>query len=162
MSQRVVIGRALRLFCAGILLMACLSAAARQKFNASAISLPGEEVMMCDLDGDGLTDLVLMNGHDLSVFFQDAGPGFPHEPQQTYRLENHPCIVWTANLGQPSGSLLVMTSDGVNELSFTNRTGPPVLRQIIKQATFIPEDPGTSNTLCLSMSVETGRDGPLL
>jgi len=108
--------------------MADLSATARQKFNASAISLPGEELMMCDLDGDGLTDLVLLNGHDLSVFYQDAGPGFPHEPQQTYRLDNHPCIVWAANLGRPAGSLLVMTSDGVSELSFTNRTGPPILR----------------------------------
>ncbi|HSY20102.1 MAG TPA: VCBS repeat-containing protein [Candidatus Acidoferrales bacterium] len=162
MSQRVVIGRALRLFCAGIFFMACLPAMAGQKFNASAISLPGEELMMCDLDGDGLTDLVLMNGHDLSIFYQDATLGFPREPQQTCRLDNHPCIVWTANLGRPAGSLLVMTSDGVNELSFTNRTGPPVLRQIIKQATIIPDDPASSNTLCLSMSVATGRDGPLL
>lgn len=163
MSQRFVIGRALRFVWVGILLVACMSASAKPKFNASAISLRGEELMRCDLDGDGLTDLVLLNDHDLSIFYQDAKPGFPQEPQQTYRLDNHPCLVWTANLNQPADSVLVMTSDGVDELSFTNRTGPPLVRQIIKQSTIVPADEmGSSNTLYLSMSVETGHGGPLL
>jgi len=57
------------------------------------------------------------SGHLLS----ESQQGFTREPQQTFRLDPRPCVVWTAQLGKPAGSLLVMTSDGVTELCFTNR-----------------------------------------
>src|SRR5271165_3354393 len=106
-------------------LIVCSPGQAGSKFSASEITGPGAELLICDLDGDGLKDLVLMDDTNLSIFFQDSKRGFPRDPQQTCRLEPRPSLVWTAKLGGPAASLLVMTSDGVTELRFTNRTGPP-------------------------------------
>ena len=147
---------------AGLFLMACLSAQAKPNFKASQISGRSSALMICDLDGDGLKDLVLMDNFNLSIFYQDRAQGFTHEPQQTYHLERRPCIVWPARLGSRAESLLVMTSDGVTEISFTNHTGPPALRQIIRQTTVIPATAGQTNAMYLPLSLETGRDGPLL
>ena len=115
--------------------------------------------MICDLDGDGLKDLVLMDDLNLSIFYQDPKRGFTREPQQTYRLEPRPCLVWAARLGGPAESLLVMTSDGVTELCFTNRTGPPAIRQIIRQPTVVPAAAESTNAIFVPLSVETGGDG---
>ena len=139
--------------------MACLSVQAKPKFNASEVVGQGSDLMICDLDGDGLKDLILMDDTNLSIFYQDSQQGFTHEPQQTWHLEPRPCLVWTAKLGGPAGSLLVLTSDGVTGLCFTNRTGPPTIRQIIRQPTIVPEamdaTDGT-NAIYLPLSVETG------
>jgi hypothetical protein len=161
-------GRELRLLSPvllGVFLMACPSAQAKPKFNVSEITSPCQQSMICDLDGDGLKDLVLMDNTNLSIFYQDAKLGFPREPQQTWRLEPRPCLVWVARLGGPAGSLLVMTSDGVTELCFTNRNSPPAIRQIIRQRTIVPEvmdATDSTNAIYLPLSVETDRDWPLL
>ena len=139
--------------------MACSSAQAKPKFNASEVTGPCQQLIICDLDGDGLKDLVLMDDTNLSIFYQDPKRGFTREPQQTYRLEPRPCLVWAARLGGPAESLLVMTSDGVTELCFTNRTGPPTIRQIIRQATIVPEAMDAAegtNAIYFPLSVETG------
>jgi hypothetical protein len=150
-------------FLLSLFLLAGPTAQAKPKFNASEVAGTGQQLMTCDLDGDGLKDLVLMDDTNLSIFYQDPQQGFTREPQQTYQLEPRPCVVWTAKLGGPAGSLLVMTSDGVTELDFTNRTGPPARRQIIRQATLVPEaTQGTNNVICLPLSAETGGDRPLL
>jgi hypothetical protein len=146
----------------GICLLACSSAQAKPKFNASEVAGPCQQLMICDLDGDGLKDLVLMDDFNLSIFYQAPTRGFTREPQQTFRLEPRPCLVWTAKLGGPAGSLLVMTSDGVTELCFTNRTGPPAIRQIIQQPTVVPVAAESTNAMYLPLSVETGGDWPLL
>jgi hypothetical protein len=146
----------------GIFLMACFTAQAKPKFNVSEVAGPCQRLLICDLDGDGLKDLVLMDDTNLSIFYQDPKRGFSREPQQTWHLQPRPCLVWAAKLGGPAGSLLVMTSDGVTELRFTNRTGPPAVRQIIRQPTIIPDAVEGTNALCLPLSVETGRDWPLL
>jgi hypothetical protein len=146
----------------GISLMACFPARAEQKFKASEIFGQSSELMICDLDGDGLKDLVLMDDLNLSIFYQDRTQGFTRQPQQTWRLEHRPCVVWPAKLGRPAESLLVMTSDGVSELDFANRTGPPLLRQIIRQPTIVPEAAEETNALCLPLSAGTGGDWPLL
>ena len=118
--------------------------------------------MTCDLDGDGLKDLILLNGHSLAIFYQDRERGFTSEPQHSFRLEPRPGVIWAANFGKPAGSLLVMSSEGVTELCFTNRTGPPALRQIIRQPTLIPDAAEVTNEICLSLSVDTHGDWPLL
>ena len=146
----------------GIALLAWSSAQAKPKFNASDIAGRSTDLLICDLDGDGLKDLVLVNDRDLSIFYQAPTRGFTREPQRTYRLEPRPCVVWTAKLGGRTGSVLVMTSGGVIELCFTNRTGAPAIRQIIRQPTEIPETAEQTNALCLQLSVETGGDWPLL
>jgi hypothetical protein len=145
--------------------MAGSTAQAKPKFNASEIAGSCQQLMICDLDGDGLKDLVLMDDTNLSIFYQDPQRGFTREPQQTWHLEQRPCLVWAARLGKPAGSLLVMTSDGVTELCFTNRTGPPAIRQIIRQPTIVPEAmdaADSTNAIYFPLSVETGRDWPLL
>jgi hypothetical protein len=145
--------------------MACSSAQAKPKFNVSEVAGPCQQLMICDLDGDGLKDLVLMDDTNLSIFYQDPQRGFTREPQQSHHLEPRPCLVWAAKLGGPAGSLLVMTSDGVTELYFTNRTGPPAIRQIILQPTIVPEAMDAAdgaNAMYFPLSVETGRDWPLL
>jgi hypothetical protein len=146
----------------GIALLACTLAQAKPKFNASEVAGPSQQLLICDLDGDGLKDLVLMDDFNLSIFYQDPTLGFTREWQQTYRLEPRPCVVWPAKLGGPAGSLLVMISDGVTELCFTNRTGPPAIRQIIRQPTVVPAAAERTNATCLVLSVETSRDWPLL
>jgi hypothetical protein len=142
--------------------MACSPGQAEQKFKASEVAGRSSELMVCDLDGDGLKDLVLMDDTHLAIFYQDRTQGFTREPQQTFQLEPRPCVVWTAKVGRQAGSLLVMTSDGVSELDFTNRTGPPSIRQIIRQPTIIPEAAEDTNAMRLTLSVGTGRDWPLL
>jgi hypothetical protein len=139
-----------------ISLLACLSAQAKPKFNTSEITGGSPDLMICDLDGDGLKDLVLMDDLNLSIFYQDPKRGFTREPQQSYRLDHRPCVVWTAKLGGQAGSVLVMTSDGVTELCFTNRSDPPAIRQIIRQPTIVPDAAEGTNAMCLSLSVETG------
>jgi hypothetical protein len=146
----------------GISLLACSPAQAKPKFNASNVAGRSSDLLVCDLDGDGLKDLVLMDDFNLSIFYQTPTSGFTREPQQTFRLEPRPCLVWTAKLGRPAGSLLVMTSDGVTELCFTNRTGTPAIRQIIRQPTVVPAAAESTNAICLPLSVETGGAWPLL
>jgi hypothetical protein len=146
----------------GISLLACSSAQAKAKFSASEVAGRSSELMICDVDGDGLKDLVLMDDFKLSIFYQAPARGFTREPQQTYQLEPRPCLVWTATLGGPTGSVLVMTAEGGTELSFTNRTGPPAARQIIRQPTVVPDVAESTNALSLPLSVETGGDWPLL
>jgi hypothetical protein len=142
--------------------LACSSAQAKPKFNASEIAGQSSDLLFCDLDGDGLRDLVLLDKLNLSIFYQDPKRGFAREQQQSYRLEPQPCLVWAAKLGKQAESLLVMASDGVSELTFTNRMGPPAVRQIIRQPTIVPEVCEDTNVLCLSLSVETGSGRPLL
>ena len=121
--------------------------------------------MIGDLDGDGLKDLVLMDDLDLAIFYQAPTQGFTREPQQTCRLEPRPCLLCTAKLGGPAESVLVLNSDGVTELCFTNRTGPPAIRQIIRQPTIFRRQrrpaKAPTRSACRFRS-ETGRDWPLL
>ena len=160
--RREVRLRALPPILLSVSVLACCSAQAKPKFNASEIAGKSSELMICDLDGDGLKDIVLVNDFNLAIFYQAHTRGFIREPQQTYRLERRPCVIWTAKLGGPTGSVLVMTSEGVTDLCFTNRTGPPTLRPIIRQPTVVPAASQTTNAVRLPLSVETGGDWPLL
>jgi len=55
-----------------------------------------------------------------------------------------------------------MTSDGVTEFCFTNRTRPPASRQIIRQSTIVPDAVEGTDAICFPLSVKTGSDWPLL
>ena len=55
-----------------------------------------------------------------------------------------------------------MTSEGVTELRFTNRTDPPVLRQIIKQQTIIPSALDEPEALFFPLSANTRANWPLV
>jgi len=119
-------------------------------------------MICCDLDGDGLKDLVLVAGTNLSIFYQEPGEGFSRTPQAEFRVEAKPCVIWPARLGRTAESLLVMTSEGVAELGFTNRTGPPIRQEIIREPTAIPEAEAEPPVLSFPLSAGTGAGWPLV
>jgi hypothetical protein len=135
---------------------------ATPRFHASEIEGPSSELMICDLDGDHYQDIVLLNGLDLLIFYQDPKLGFRQQPHQRHSLGQQPGFICPAKLGREAASLLVMTSTGVNELWFTNRTGPPAETRIIHQATVIPssmEEPKLNYFPC---TANTRNGWPLL
>src|SRR6267154_2269100 len=138
------------------------SALAKPTFNSSLIEGKGSEIIFCDLDGDHLKDAVLIDGLNLSIFYQDSKQGFSRTPQQQYRLDDHPSVVCPARLGRGAESLLVMTSEGVTELYFTNRTAPPTRQQIIKQQTILPEALDEPQVMNFPLAAATGTNWPLL
>jgi hypothetical protein len=147
-------------FALGILLAASQIAFTAPSFRSSEIEGPDSRIAFYDLDGDGLKDAVLVRGPNLSIFFQERDGSFSHEPVH-YRAEK-PGLLWGAGLGKRAESLLLMTGDGVNELSFTKKTKLPLLQTIVKQVTIIPEALKESPLLHFPMSARTGGDWPLL
>ncbi len=137
-------------------------AAAKPRFNASEIAGPCAELLFYDLDGDRLKDAVLVDGLNLTVFYQDAKHGFSREAQQKYRLDDKPSAVWASRLGGAAESLLVMTSEGVAELCLTNPSAPPAFRQIIRQRTVIPNALDEPMVMHFPLSANTGGDWPLV
>ncbi|HEX3628348.1 MAG TPA: VCBS repeat-containing protein [Verrucomicrobiae bacterium] len=146
-----------------IALLACFVVHAETpKFHISEVAAPCQQLIICDLDGDGLKDLVLMNGTNLAIFYQDPAQGFTAKPQQTYQLPAQPCAVYSAKLGSHAESLLVMTSEGVSAISFTNRTGVPTAQKLINQSTILPETSKETNVFYTPFSARTGSGWPLL
>ncbi len=142
-------------------IMACPPAFAKVSFAASELEGQGSEVVFCDLDGDRLKDVVLIEGLNLCIFYQEK-QGFPRKPHQRYRLEDRPCVVWPARLGTGAEGLLVMTRDGVAELCFTNRNSPPLRQQIIRQETIIPQALDEPQAMHFPLTADTGGEWPLL
>ena len=118
--------------------MTAFAATGKTRFLDSELREHGSDLLHADLDGDQLQDLVLVASNHLSIFYQDASKGFRREPDQELPLEKEPALICPAKLGRSAASLLLLRSDGVTELSFTNSAGPVTERQIIKQQTLIP------------------------
>ena len=114
-------------------------ALAASKFRSNEIKGEGSEIVFCDLDGDHLKDILLIDEPNLVFFFQDARRGFAQNPDLVYTLGDAPSVVWPAKLGQGAESLLVMTHEGVAELSFADRKCPATSKQLIAQKTVIPQ-----------------------
>src|SRR5689334_15061900 len=121
-------------FALGLVLGASQVALAAPTFKASEIAGQASEIIFCDLDGDDLRDAVLVEGLRFSIFFQGSNGGFSREPQQQFQAQK-PGLFWAAQLGRRAESLLTLTSEGLSELCFTNRTNPPIPRSIIKEPT---------------------------
>ena len=146
----------------GMALLGRQSAQAKEAFASSEIEGPGAEIIFCDLDGDHLKDAVLVDGLNLSIFYQDSKKGFTRKPQKQYKLENRPSLVWPVRFGERAESLLVMTSQGITELDFPNRTGAPVLQQVIQQRTIVPDVLEEPQAMFFPLSAETRTGWPLL
>lgn len=149
-------------FVLGIALLGVSTAFATPTFKSCEIEGGGSDLMCCDLNGDGLDDLVLVDGVDLSIYFQNSTQGFERKPQQHLQLDGRPSLIWPAMLGKKSESLLMMTSDGVTEFDFTDETNPPTRQEIIRQKTIIPEAMDETNAMYFPLSAKTGGDWPLL
>ena len=135
---------------------------AKVRFRESAVHGPGEDLVFCDLDGDGLKDFVLPDGVDLHVFYQDARKGFAEKADRVYHVGDRPALCWPAKLGPGAESLLVMTSDGVTELNFANHDTPPVHRQIIAQRTIMPESVESPSIAYFPLSPRMGANAPVI
>lgn len=131
-------------------------------FHSCAIKSPAADLLICDLDGDGLQDLVLRDELKLAIFYQDAPRGFSAEPQVVQQLTNQPCVIWSVQPRHAVGRLMVMTSQGVGELLFKSRGEPLRLRPIIEQPTIIPEVVAATNALQFDLSVGTAENWPLV
>jgi len=138
------------------------AAGARLEYHESAVHGPGNQVLLCDLDGDHLRDIVLRDEPNLLIFYQDPEKGFAERPNQVHRLADKPSVVWPAKLGRSAESLLVMMSDGVTELDFTNRSSPAVRRQIITQQTIVPESLEGSSIAYFPLSPERKGSAPVI
>jgi hypothetical protein len=145
-----------------ISLLTCSIVHAEPKFQMSEVTGRCQQLIIGDLNGDGLKDLVLMDGTNLLIFYQDPEHGFTATPQLTYQLSAQPCAVCTAKLGTKADSLLVMTSDGVTSISFTYQSGTPVVQKIISQSTILPATSKETNAFYTPFSVKTGSGWPLL
>src|ERR1041385_8294050 len=95
-------------------LVLCSSTAHAVNFKASDVEVSDwrSALFFADLDGDRLSDIVVVDGLKLSIFFQDPKTGFTRTPQQHFQLAA-PALVSSAALGKTAESLLVMTSEGV-------------------------------------------------
>ncbi len=142
--------------------LAVSAAGAKVMYHESSVFGSGEEALFCDLDGDRLKDIVLRDEPNLLVFYQDSEKGFAERPNQVCRLGDKPSVIWAAKLGLDAESLLVMTSDGVTELDFTNRDGPPLPRQIIAQRTIVPESLEAPSIACFPLSPATKGNAPVV
>lgn len=131
-------------------------------FNSSALEGQDSEVFFCDLNGDGLSDAVLLGRTNISISYQNSTEGFSRKQRQEFPLDNRPRVIWPAKLGKKTESLLAMTSGGVTEFSFTNPAQPPSREQIIQQETIIPETNNSRLAWYFPLSAKTGTDWPLL
>ncbi len=135
---------------------------AKPSFTGSQIPGHSQSLITADLDGDGLTDLVLQDETNLFIYYQQKDGRFPRDPQQIQRLEHRPTVIWAAKLGRASASLLLMTSDGVKELAFTNRAGAADERMLIAHPTVVPSNAEGTNVMHLTLSLTTRQGWPLL
>src|SRR4051794_12103606 len=55
-----------------LLAVLCPQALAKPTFSSSEIHSPASEILTCDLDGDGVNEMVLIAGTNLTVLFQDS------------------------------------------------------------------------------------------
>jgi len=163
-----------RSLCLRLMLTALLSAFAGEaivfaapsysklKFRFCEMVGKGSEIILADMDGNSLKDIVLREGTNMAVFYQEPGSGFSKEPQQKFHLGATPSVIWPSRLAKKADSLLVLTSEGVAELAFTNRTSPPIRTQIIRQATVIPEELDEPMARCFPLTAETRTGWPMV
>ena len=145
-----------------LVISACPLVLSKPAFTSSEIEGKGSEIVFCDLDGDRLKDILLIDEPNLVIFFQDARRGFPGKPDLLYELGDAPSVVWPAKLDKGAESLLVMTHEGVAELSFASRKRPVAPRRIIMQRTVVPQQLKVAMVEYLPFSVDTPKNGPII
>src|SRR5712672_79487 len=85
-----------------LVLDVCPLASGKPSFNSSEIQSSGSDMLFCDLDGNGLKDLILVNWTNLAVFFQGPSSG-PHAfvgavagSEFHFNLDDRPSLVSAA------------------------------------------------------------------
>ena len=145
-----------------VVTLACSPVFSKPVFTSREIEGKGSEIIFCDLDGDRLKDILLIDEPNLVIFFQDAGRGFARNPDLVYGIGDTPSVVWPARVVQNTESLLVMTREGVAELSFVDRKHPAAPRRIITQRTVIPQQLKEPMVEYFPFSVDTPNNGSVI
>ena len=145
-----------------LVISACPLVLSKPVFTSSEIEGKGSEIVFCDLDGDRLKDILLIDEPNLVIFFQDAKKGFGKKPDTVYGLGDAPSAVWPAQLRANAEELLVMTCDGVAQVSCVQRNAPPVRKRIIAQRTIFPESLRTPTVHVFPLSAETKNHVPVI
>ena len=127
----------------------------KSKFLLIEIAGNCSEALFADLDGNGLKDILLLDGIKIAIFFQKPKAGFNKEPDQIFNAGDNPFIVWTSRLTKKSDSLLILDSQGMYELTFSGGTNPPIRSRIIAQPTIIPERLEKPFSGCFPLTAET-------
>src|SRR5688572_19972778 len=140
----------------GFWLVSC--SAAIPGFTSLKLDGTFSEVAPGDFDEDNLQDLLMLDDFKLTICFQHGQQGFPPELQRSFELERRPSLISIAN--SPGSPVFVMVSDGVGELSFSNRTIS--FQQIIKGPTIVPAATEATNALMMNFCVKTLEGFPLL
>jgi hypothetical protein len=117
--------------------------------------VPGKHdaLLSCDLDGDGLADMVRIEGTVAHIYFQDVRQGFAPSAHLAHPLAQVPTVLWSRPGDKAGGSLLLLTHEGLSELSCPARAAPARLERIIARPTMLPAavDGGRSiHSVCLS------------
>ena len=155
----------LRTFLSGLFaisLLACSFAQVKAKFSSSLVDARTTDWLLCDLDGDKLKDLVLVDTLELSIFYQDSKRGFVNAEPRSYTLGDQPSLLSAVKLGRPYESLLLLTSEGVTELCFTNRAETGFSQAIIQQRTLMPPSAPNMQASAFTLAARAGSDWPLL
>jgi hypothetical protein len=136
---------------------------ANPSFTQYELKSSYNELLFFDFDGDGLDDIILIDEPNLIFFLQNSKNGFTNTPNLIYSLGGDPSVVWPAKLGKkPAQYILVMTSEGVDSLSFVNRNKPPLRIKLINQQTIIPEKCEESAVVSFTLSANTAEEFPLV
>jgi len=153
-------------FMACFLLLTGLSSevqGAKATFRSFDVKSNYKEILFFDFDGDGLDDIILIDEPNLVFFFQDPKSGFTKTPNLVYSLGDKPSVIWPARLGNsPGQDILVMTNEGVDSLSFVDRSKMPVRNKLINQQTIVPEKCEEPAVVSFTLSANTAKEFPLI
>lgn len=130
-----------------------VSDGARVTFTETQVPGKHDTLLFCDLNGDGLADMVRVEGTVAHIYFQGASEGFAHPAHLAYQMAQVPTVIWSSPCDKARGSLLLLTHEGVSELNCPERAAPPKLERIVARPTMIPAavDGGSSiHSVCLS------------
>lgn len=133
------------------------------RFGSYELKSRSGEILSFDFDGDGLEDIVAIDGANLVFFFQDGRRGFGKEPDMVYSAGAEPVVLWPAKLGRGRGQdILVMTNDGVSSLACAGKGKPPEEKKIISRQTLIPEECEEAPVIFFTLSARTAREFPVI
>jgi len=107
-------------------------------FRSQELVQPFDDVLTCDLDGNGLDDITLIVKERLIVHLHRAGEGVSPAPNAEYVCSDGPAVVWPARLRPAQGvCLLVMTAHGVSALTYAS--GQFAKTPLIDGRTILPD-----------------------
>ncbi|MHC4757013.1 MAG: hypothetical protein ACYTBP_18000, partial [Planctomycetota bacterium] len=153
----------IRSFCFCMALGLSAETAAKTKFKSYELKSKHDEILIFDLNGDSLDDIVVIAEPNLVFFLQDARKGFPGKSDLVYSDFDRQSIIWAAKMGGLRGErLFVMDNRGVCSLGYVDTTQPLTKKKIIDRVTLIPKMCRQNQVLNFKLSADTGMKYPVI